>query len=127
MKRMIIIAALLIGTAVCAQAKQPTLKHTKSGTVVYTATRAIPTWAGIPTRTACGSATTIATTRKFPAPARSAGTLPLWAWRCGNARPRIDERRAGTDIGVIRGLDLRIHRSSKESRKEDGLPGQARQ
>jgi hypothetical protein len=28
---------------------------------------------------------------------------------------------------VIRGLDPRIHRSSQESFKEDGLPGRARQ
>ena len=35
MKRMINIAALLLGTAVCAQAKQPAVKHTKNSTVVY--------------------------------------------------------------------------------------------
>jgi hypothetical protein len=35
MKRMIIIATLLLGTAVCAQAKQPVIKHPKNSTVVY--------------------------------------------------------------------------------------------
>jgi hypothetical protein len=28
---------------------------------------------------------------------------------------------------VMRGLDLRIHRSAQDSCEEDGLPGQARQ
>jgi hypothetical protein len=30
-------------------------------------------------------------------------------------------------LGVIRGLDPRIHHSSQESFEEDGLPGQAQQ